>query len=502
VLADRPPVCSSGADRLAHVWELTSPDWPEGPAQKRIHTAFLRTGKSYAADVYETVSRSLSDYAARWSNLYRETCEATQLRHEQSPEVLDLRMSCLNQRLNGLRALGQVFETATGEVVENAVSASGALASLDRCSNIPLLRAVVPPPDDPVIRAKVNEVRQGLADLKARFDAGRWRDTLKEAPQLVSRARGLKYDPLIAETLELSGSIYEKANGPMSGAMFSEAYWLADASSHDEVRAEAATQLVYVTGYRNRNFERAHQWAERASAVIRRLGGHDLLRAWLLNNVGCAYFVEGRSDAAVASMKEGLAVKARLLGPEHQDVALSEGNLGYVLGQLGRPQEGLTHTKRAVAIEEKRIGSNHPILAGDLANEGELLNGLGRFEEARAAFAQAKAIFERELGRDAAPVAYALTGIGVSYLGQSDPAEAIPILERAAGLGAANDAYDPMIRADSLFALARALWASGTGQARVRARKLAVEAREVFGHTTMATKAETVNRWLAEHLAS
>ena len=70
-------------------------------------------------------------------NMYKQTCEATQVRHEQSADVLDLRMSCLNERLNGFHALTDVFADATGEVVENAVSATNALATLDRCADVP-----------------------------------------------------------------------------------------------------------------------------------------------------------------------------------------------------------------------------------------------------------------------------------------------------------------------------------------------------------------------------
>ena len=67
--------------------------------------------------------------------MYREACEATQVRGEQSAEVLDLRMSCLQERLGGVRALTEVFSEATGEVVENAVSAverAGVAGSLRR----------------------------------------------------------------------------------------------------------------------------------------------------------------------------------------------------------------------------------------------------------------------------------------------------------------------------------------------------------------------------------
>src|SRR6185437_14158091 len=125
-VANQQAVCDGAAERLAGTWEIHGPDQPEGPRQSQIHAAFLRTGKSYAADVYETVSRALTNYAQSWANMYKETCQATSVRHDQSPEVLDLRMSCLQERLAGFRALTDVFSEATGEVVENAVSAVNA----------------------------------------------------------------------------------------------------------------------------------------------------------------------------------------------------------------------------------------------------------------------------------------------------------------------------------------------------------------------------------------
>ena len=142
-------MCSGGPPKLAGIWDLRQPGEPEPPRHAQIRKAFLQTGKSYAPDVFVTVSRALTTYAQNWANMYKEACEATEVRREQSAEVLDLRMSCLQERLGGVRALTDVFSEATGEVVENAVSAANSLESLDRCADVPLLRAVVRPPEDP-----------------------------------------------------------------------------------------------------------------------------------------------------------------------------------------------------------------------------------------------------------------------------------------------------------------------------------------------------------------
>src|SRR5690349_14745421 len=118
---------------------------------------------------------------------------------------MDLRMECLDERLGGIRALTNVFSEATGEVVEKAVTVMNALDMLDRCSDVPLLRAVVKSPTDPQSRERVANLRSRFADVKARFDAGSWKEMLKKANALVAEARTLGYQPLIAEGLALTG---------------------------------------------------------------------------------------------------------------------------------------------------------------------------------------------------------------------------------------------------------------------------------------------------------
>jgi serine/threonine protein kinase len=499
-IIERRALCGGGEDKLAGVWDLHAPDKPDSPRQSEIHAAFLRTGKGYAADVWETVSRALTKYAERWSGMYKDACEATQRRHEQSEEVLDLRMSCLQERLNGIRALTDVFANASGEVVENAVSATNQLATLDRCADVPTLRLVVKPPDDVATVARVAYLRERLAATKARFDAGRWKETLKDAPALVSQTRALGYQPLIAESLGLIGRMYVSANDSRSAEKtFAEAYRLADASRHDELRAQVAADLVFVTGYQERRFEDAQRWSEEASSILERLGGHELLRAWLLNDLGCAYFASHNNDAGAKVLKEALALKESLLGVDDPDVGLSSGNLGYVLEKMGRHEEALRFVERAIDIGERKLGSQHPRLAMYLDNLGVILNALGRSGEARRAFEQAISIWERELGPDDVTLGAALTGIGSSYLIEGKPASAIKPLERALKVRVSQE-IDPGDKATTCFDLARALWESG--QDRQRAQRLADSARLAYGEAHMQTEAIAVSDWLRDHSSS
>ncbi len=493
-LIDRRAACNGAADKLAGVWELRSPDQPEGPRQFEIHAAFMRSGKSYAAEVFDTVSRALTSYAQNWADMYKQTCEATQVHHDQSEEVLDLRMSCLQERLNGLHALTNVFATATGEVVENAISASNALATLDRCADVPALRAIIKPPEDRAVLAQVVNLRNRLADVKARFDAGAWKVTLKEVPALVKEARATGYQPLVAEALGLAGTMLSTANEAQPAEKdLVEAYHLADGSKDDELRAEVATTLVFVVGHQESRFEDALDWANSASAVLGRIGEHQLLHAWLFNNLGCAYGVHHEPALAVENLGKALAIKRQLLGPDHPDVGLSEGNIGYILKEAGRYGEALSHVHASIDIFRAKFGANHPKLAVQLYTEGALLNALNRMPEARRAFEDAIAIWTRELGSDAPVTAYALTGIGVSYLEEGAADAALGPLEQAIRIRG-NQNVDPIDQAETEFALARALRASGHDPE--RSRRLAEEARSVYARLAMAQELALVDAWI------
>src|SRR6266700_7301948 len=167
-IVNRRRFIAAAAAKLAAIWEVPRGDRPaEPPARAEIRRAFLATGKAYAKKTWTNTSQILDAYARRWSDLYVESCEATHVRNEQSTEVLDLRMACLQEGLEDLRALCGMFRQATPEVVDNAVSAANGLRGLDRCENIELLRAVVRPPEDAATHAAVNRLRAELAEVRA-----------------------------------------------------------------------------------------------------------------------------------------------------------------------------------------------------------------------------------------------------------------------------------------------------------------------------------------------
>jgi tetratricopeptide (TPR) repeat protein len=494
LIADQNQVCSGGLPKLAGIWDLPKPGEPEPARHAQIRKAFMATGKSYAPDVFATVSRALTTYAQNWASMHKETCEATRVRGEQSADVMDLRMECLQERLGGFRALTDVFIDASGEVVENAVSAANSLETLDRCSNVPLLRAVVRPPGDLATKAKVAALRERMAEVKAQFDAGRWNDMLKKGPSLVEEARKVAYQPLTTESLALFGAMLAKMNDATAAEKaLTESFWAADASRHDEVRAEVAANLVFVVGFLQSRFADAKRWATATESVLERMGGHDLLRAWLLNDLAAVLQLQGEKEAALKLNLQALTLKEKVLGPRHPDVGLSDANLAIALTELKRYDEALSHIDKSIAILRQGLGAGHPELANQQSNKGEILRLLGRHRDARASFEEARIAWERDLGQDNALLAYPLTGIGMSYVEEGDPNSALVPLARASKIRQSQDS-DASRRGETDFAYARALWDSNRD--RGKARALADRARAEYAKTPAKEKLAEVDAWL------
>src|SRR5262249_24238848 len=150
----------------------------------------------YASDTFWSVNRALEGYLDAWKNMYTEACEATHVRGEQSAEVLDLRMACLNERLNGVQALSQLFARADSEIIDNAVKAANARGTLEHCGDQRLLRAVVPPPENIRVRGQVDRLRRDLAEAKALYDAGDIKQAAARATAGVEAGRRVGYAPV------------------------------------------------------------------------------------------------------------------------------------------------------------------------------------------------------------------------------------------------------------------------------------------------------------------
>ncbi len=498
--SDRRRLAAGAAARLKGIWEAPVRGRPvESKAKDQMRTAFLATRKPYAAGAFENASRVLDGYASKWSAMYVEICEATHVRGEQSPEVMDLRMACLLECLEDLRALTRLLRNADADVVQNAVKAANALGGIERCADVTLLRSTLRPPD-PATRTDVDRLRVHLAEVRALDHVGRYNDGLKAIAAIEDEVRRVGYGPLLAEVCLERGHLHgDRRDWPEAGRALEEAVWTAELCRHEEVVARAAVTLVFVASETEGGFPVAEVWTRHAEAVLRRMGGHDRLWGWLLNNRSYLRHRQKRFAEALDDARQAVLAKEKAGGADDPDIAQSLNNVSQVLVDQGVLHEALTHLERALVIAERGYGPQHPTTGLFLSNYAEMLNALGRFDEARGPAARALAIFEAEIDPHGAAICYPVMALGTAYLGSGDVELAMPLFERAVAIRESK-VSDPTLLGESHFALARALYP--TGRDPPRARALAERARAEYARakpTPLVTnELAKIDAWLAK----
>jgi eukaryotic-like serine/threonine-protein kinase len=486
-------MCGGAVDKLAGVWERGD----GGERRSAVHRAFLGTGRAFAEETWNRVSGLLDDYSRRWTGMYTDACQATHVRGDQSGEVLDLRMTCLEGPRGALRALTDVLSRTDPAVLIEAVNATQALPPLERCSDIPALRAVVPPPRDAATRTRVSALESSLAEVKALTDTGQWPAGLGKAVPLVVAARATGYEPLLAETLAARAWLqYFSGETAAATKTFEEAVWTAVAARRDDIAVESASCLVGIAGYLLGHQEDSERWEKLAEALQRRLGpGHERAAAWLYQDRAVAR--EGRGDyrAALADLALALSLKRKVLAPNHPDIARTLWTIANVDNQLGDHGAALEAADRAMEIYRNAYGGNSPQLAQPLGIRGESLELLGRHAEAERDLRAAIELSTSWVGADHPWTAMHLTALGKTLAAEHRERDATTVLEKALRIREHAEPNKELV-AETRFALARALWDIDPDDA--RALSLAKAARDTYGKLPQQLKhTAEIDAWLA-----
>jgi tetratricopeptide (TPR) repeat protein len=483
--------CAVPSARLDAAWSGR-----DDSRRQSVHRAFVASGRPTAEISWQRVAKALDDYMSQWSAMYVATCEATHVRGEQSGEVLDLRMSCLTENLDDVKALTSVLGQADANAISHAVTAVQGLPHIRRCADVTALRSAVPLPRDPRTLETVRALRSGLKELQALRDVGGDNaKLLKRANALRPQVEATKYAPLLAELLELIGSAVDSTDDLASAEVtLHEALFAAESARDDATAARVAADLVYV-GTSNRLRE-AEMWFRLSQSILDRLGPeHERTRAWALHDFAIALYTNGEFARAETSVRAAIAIKERILGRDHPDVAISLQGLANVLLELERPAEALAAINRAIDIDSKNGDPESSLFAFAHTARGEALLGLGRPIEAEAAFRMGWRLRSSQPGDDAFDVSFALQGIGDVKLAQGDPRAARPFLEQA--LRVREGRPLKIMASETQYSLARALWASGGD--RRRAVQLAGQSRDIYTDYNFSRKAEAIAAWLATH---
>jgi eukaryotic-like serine/threonine-protein kinase len=422
--SDSGPACDLGARRLTGVWD--------DARKARLQQAFVRSGAPGASVTWSSFSTILDERARRWAAMHDEACVATHVDGVQSAAVLDLRMECLQRKRQEMKELVDVYsDEPDASVLDRAVMAADALASVNVCAEVASLRAVVPPPDDPAKRATIDSIRRRLSRWRALEEAGRWREGGALLETLEREADAVGYAPLLAEVGKEVGAQLAR----VGKAKDSERALFAAVAHAVRGRAwyqEADTWVELVTNYALAG--RAAEGlvaAHAAELTFERAGVDDGFRADAFNTIGALEANAGNLDEGIRYYRMAIELSKRALGTNSPRYARVLGNLGYTYVWRGKTREALIHLEQALAIMRATLRPDHPDLTFALLGTQQAYLDLGQFRKARDTAEQVLRLRTKQLGPENPLTTATLLFVGEAEVSLGNPDRALEVMNRA-----------------------------------------------------------------------
>jgi CHAT domain-containing protein/Tfp pilus assembly protein PilF len=136
-------------------------------------------------------------------------------------------------------------------------------------------------------------------------------------------------------------------------------------------------------------------------------------------------------DEAIRLTEQLLAIRERILGTEHRDVAAAINMLAVNYWRKGDYTKAEPLYERALAIVEKVLGPEHPRVAATLDNLAVLYDVKGSYERAEPLHRRALAIQEKALGPEHPDVAVYINNLAIFYNIRCDYDKAEPLFQRS-----------------------------------------------------------------------
>ena len=423
--------CSGGAERAAAAWDAAD--------RAQIDAAAEALGP--AAGAAATRALAVFDlYSQAWVDAFTGACS-------DGGELLDLRMTCLDERRRALATAVDMFARIDSDIVAHAEEILSTLPRIEACADETYLRAAVRPPDDPAVAAQVRELRGELQKASTLETGGKFEAALAALDQALAAAP--RYAPLLAELNFRRGSVLEN-DGRYEDARkaFEAAFLAAVESDHREVIPDAATRLAYINGRRLDLPDAAEDWLRHAETYAKRQGetrqharaliirgalrNHNRMRITdptsdvetgavfeearrLLEEAGAEdsidyarylrfygdflTFARQEHAASIAAEEQALAIMQRHLGRGHPDVAMVHNSLGIALMHAGRNEESARTLRAALDADTDPAHQRNHVYMTLWSNLGEAYSYLGRVEEELAARKEAFEVLERSSER-------------------------------------------------------------------------------------------------------
>jgi serine/threonine-protein kinase len=386
-------------------------------------------------------------------------CRATRVRGEQSQELFDLRVRCLDNHLGELDALlGQIAHVERASIYK-AVDAAAGLPGTTDCDDVDRLRATIPLPADPAAREQIAALERRLADVSALDRMGRFAQGLELLTPLTGEIEKAGYAPLVAKAkLMVAGEQFRLGNLAAAEASYRDAASAAARAKDDARIAQSWTDLMQALAAAGR-IPDALALVETARTSVDR-ADQPRLGARFSNVLAGIYLAQGKYPEAKVEYERALALVRT--DPDSDLLGHALFNLGTGYTYVGDLDNAAKYMEEARARFVATVGPHHPTLGYVLRGLGDIALKKDQVDDAIPRYVEAVSIFEDANGPDHIDVAIALDPLCYAYARKGDFRRAREVGQRALSLRENKFGKDHISLVTVLESLADADVAEGT----------------------------------------
>ncbi len=418
--------CVNPTARVAGLWN--------DEASARV----ARTG-----DSGQRLAGLLDDYVDTWAATFSTICKATYTEHTQSSELHDARMDCLEQRKRELGVVTLALEGAPASaVIDDALLATASLDSPQPCAQAGRI-----PQPSPAQAALVAELSQEVAEIRVRELAGGYKESRDLALALLTRARALGYEPLVAEVLlGLGRAQWLVGDGEAARTALTEACDLAEGHGLDTLAADLASLLTKVAALSLGDGKLGHEWARQAGRKLMRINADPGREAELLSNRGLLAFHLDVDYPQARTLHEQALQRRQALqqagGETRIVIAESYLNRGNVRAAMNDITGSIEDYQEGRRILGELLGSDHPRIAALLFSEAAEHLSRGDLDLALTRATEALAIY-RNSAADKVALARAYHLLATIQVGRKDLDAALHQAQAALAVAETDTAASP-----------------------------------------------------------
>ena len=417
-LSQRPPTCRL-LDAPSSIWQ--------GADQQRLHQGFAATGLPYAQSTLAHVLPVVEGYLRNWSEQRLSACLATHVEREQSLDLLDRRMICLDTQLAQVDSLGLVFTAADQTIVDGAMQSVMELPDLSACADRQALLSRAPLPTDQQARKRYAELDQAMAAAWADRHAGRYQQAMEQLRALAPEVDQFPHLPTQARFHQLLGdTIVEMEDKSEAEQAFDEGLFLALAGGDIALAVDNAMGIAFLHASIDTDLALAQRWYRRAELLAGQLDDPER-QARLANEHGQFLMLRtDQAELALSKLEFSLNEYVQIFGPQSPRTAMVMNEYAWARHRNGDLEAAIDYGGRSLGVIESSFGTHHNAYLAGANNYASLLTTAHRSDEALELLRKAYDAGVQSVGAQHKDVLFLLLAWATALFEQSDYAEALP----------------------------------------------------------------------------